>query len=191
MSASFLVDLGNTCLQLPSIQQPALSGVIGSRSGALVGLGVDLHEGQGACNMQLTVLAEGPSLSGGGGELRVGVQTAPSDVSGQYTDPTSGMASMPGGFSSGGILVLNSGGGPFTSGQGGTFSAPVSGQMLLSGVTVASYFQRTGRFARAIMFGSGSFGGDLSVSFIEQRKLTGSGGGFAWSPQASGQVVNV
>lgn len=187
--ASFLLDLGNTTLMQPSLLQPALSGVVGSASGAYVGQGVDMSQSHGFSNMVINMLAS--FGSGGGGECRIGVQCSDTDVSGAYTDPTSGLAAFPTVFQSGGIVYLNSGSLCLLSGGGGSYGPAISGHMPLSGVIESAGFLRPQRYARAIMFGSGQFGGDIAVGFIEQLHTTGSGGGFSWSPQGSGQVPSV
>ncbi len=146
-------------------------------SGAVIGASVDMLNSDTYC--QLVVMG---SMSSG--QLRVQVQNSDSDVSGTYTDPTSGLAQLPGTFQSGGILWINSGG--LLGGTIGT-TGFVSGQSVNSGFLVAQPFQRTARFARANLL-SGDFG-CASVGFISNLKTTGSGGGFSFSPGSG--VVNV
>lgn len=178
MSASLLVDLYNTTSQDVSIVgTPVQSGAIVTPcSGAVVGAGVDMIDANTYCNLFVT----GYTASG---QLRVQVQTAASDVSGNYTDPTSGLAAFPGAFVSGGILWINSGGT-----GGGIFQAWASGQQAVaSGFFAAQGFQRPARFARAVLL-SGDFAtGPITVGFISQLKTTGSGGGASMSP-SSGAV---
>lgn len=172
-SANLVVDLGNTAYIYPSL---TFSGGcwVQSGVGALIGNGCDLLYANTFCNLH--VVGQGIF---GSGQLRVAIQTSDTDVSGSYTDPTSGLAQFPTSFSSGGILTLNSG-----SLGGGTFGAGVSGQFIQSGFSVAAGFQRPFRYARAnVLSGSSDFFvGPLSVSFVSQLKTTGSGGGFTYSP---------
>lgn len=178
-SASLVVDLGNTTQQGASIvDAPFLSGgSIFVASGATVGQSIFMGNADTFCNLQLT----GVSASG---QLRVQVQCANADVSGQYTDPTSGLAQFPTSFASGGILWINSGGT-----GGGVLGAFVSGQALASGYAAAAGFQRTGPFTRALALSEGSaqYAGSLHAVFISNLRTTGSGGGFSYSP-GSGSV---
>ncbi len=151
---------------------PILSGsLIAPCSGAIIGNGVNMINANTVTNL----LVVGVCTSG---QLRVAVQTAPNDVSGQYTDPTSGLAQMPGAFQSGGILWINSGGL-----NGGTLGPTTSGQVVSGGFMVASIFQRPQQYARAIIL-SGDFGACSLVGFISNLKVTGSGGGTTQSPQS-------
>jgi hypothetical protein len=177
VSASTLVDLQNTCQRGVSIQgSPVLSGAgVFPCSGAVIGQGIDLLHADTYCNLYVA----GVSASG---QLRAQVQCSDTDTSGSYTDPTSGLPQMPGAFSSGGILILNSGGT-----TGGLLNGLVSGEALASGFFVAQGFIRTGRFAR-VNFLSGDFAaGAITAGFISQFKTTGSGGGFTLLP-GSGTV---
>lgn len=187
MSASLLVDLGNTCQQIQTIGATgaAVSGVIYAASGATIGQSCNMPYSDTYCNVQVNAV---PTFASG--QLRIQVQTAPADVSGQYTDPTSGLAVLPTWFSSGGILILNSGGI-----LGGTISAQTSGDSFYSGACEAAAFQRPGQFARANVLSGDFFTGSLIVNFISQWKTTGSGGGFSLQPQGSGpggpSLINV
>jgi hypothetical protein len=78
---------------------------------------------------------------------------------------------------SGGILILNSGGT-----GGGTLGAFISGHAMQSGFVEAAGFQRPQRYARAIVLSGDYYVGSLSVGFISQRKITGSGGGSVQTP---------
>lgn len=182
-SAGLIVDLGNTATMVTTIVANAFptSGGANALSGAIIGDIADLHNANTFCNLLLAGNAVFTS-----GELRVGVQTSDGTTSGSFTDPTSGLAaaSLPTSFVSGGILYLNSGGA-----NGGLFGALVSGQSIQSGFCVAAGFQRIGRYARAVMFGSGAYAGNLTAAFVTQSKITGSGGGFAYSPSSG--TVNV
>lgn len=178
-----VVDIGNTCFSDVSYSSfGAGSGIACPRSGALVGDGCDMLNANNYCNLNVV-----GTLIVGSGDLRIAVQTAPADVSGQYTDPTSGLAAFPGAFLSGGILILNSG---ITGVSGCGFFGPfVSGQALNSGFCVFQAFQRPQQYARAIVLSGGQFTGPLQVSFVSQLKTAGSGGGFTFSPTSG--TVNV
>ena len=132
------------------------------------------------CNM----VVQG-TLSSGDGPLRIAVQTSDTDVSGSYTDPTSGMANLPTVFQSGGVMWINSGT------DGGVFGPVVSGQNSYSGFVAAGAFIRNGVFARAVILSGGAVGTVFhgTVAFISQLRETGSGGGFTFSPL--GGSVNV
>lgn len=178
MSANLLVDLGNTCQIGVSITgTPVLSGaLVAPCSGAVIGQGVDMLNADTYTNL----FVMGFSASG---QLRVQIQTSDTDVSGSYTDPTSGLAALPGRFQSGGLLWINSGGA-----GGGVFDTWVSGQQALaSGFGGAQGFQRPHRYARANLL-SGDFGaGPIVVGFIGNLRTTHSGTGFTFSP-GSGTV---
>lgn len=181
MSAGLIVDLGNQALSYPTIVPTTiLSGnMTAPCSGTVVGSVVDMVVANTYCN--LNVAGVSPS-----GQLRVQVQTSDQTTSGSFTDPTSGLAQLPGAFQSGGILWLNSGGA-----GGGLLGAGTSGQFMASGFNVSQAFQRPGRYARALLM-SGDFAcGGITVSFISQLKTTGSGGGFSYLPQSGGNTINV
>lgn len=179
MSAGYVVDLGNGAQMGASIVgTPVLSGALVSPcSGAVVGVGLSFNDANSLCNL----FVAGVSASG---QLRVQVQCSDSDTSGTYTDPTSGLASLPGAFQSGGILWINSGGT-----TGGLLGAQVSGQALASGFVVAQGFQRTGEFVRALLLSGDFAAGPLTVGFVSQKRITGSGAGY--SPLPSSGTVNV
>src|SRR5260370_31421137 len=105
MSANLVVGLGNTTQMSASlVSEPFLSGgMVAVGSGTQIGISIDMLHSDTFCNLY----AAGVSQSG---QLRLQVQTADSDVSGNYTDPTSGIAQLPTAFASGGILWVNSGG---------------------------------------------------------------------------------
>ena len=180
MSASLVVDLNATTIHFPSIiATGAGSGLAFPGSGSIIGQSVDLINANTFCN----VYVGGQAVTNQSGQLRVAVQTAPADVSGQYTDPTSGLAVLPTWFSSGGILILNSGGVGL-----GTLGAQTSGQSILSGFFECAAFQRPQRYARLITIsGDLGYAGPLQAGFISNLKLTGSGGGFSLLP-GSGSV---
>ncbi len=193
--ASFLVDLGQTCL----IQDSLVVGPVGAGvspsgqaaglSGVVVGMSVDMID----ANTFTNLFIGGVSVVPTSGPLIVGVQTSDTDVSGNFTDPTSGMASgnwpFPTAFISGGFVVFNSGG------TGGTFHTFRSGHAIASGFMEAAGFLRPHRYARAL-FVSGTAGaggnqyvGQLQVGFVAELRTTGSGGGFAYAPGSGGPVV--
>ena len=181
MSASLLVDLGQTTYQGVSIQDtPLLSGsFVATGSGAFVGQPLDLLHMDTFCNL----FACGVTHSG---QLRLAVQTAPDTNSGSFTDPTSGLAALPTSFQSGGILWINSGGL-----LNGILGAVVSGQNVLSGWFAAAGFQRPHRYARVVALAEATsqYAGSLTAGFISQLRTIGSGGGFTFSPTSG--VVNV
>lgn len=167
MSASLLVDLGNTCQLSPSIiDPPVASGQTPATSGTLVGNIVDLLNANTYCNLYV---CGGVSESGLG---RFAVQTSDSTLSGTFTDPTSGLPDFPTAFSSGGLFWVNSGGGALT-----------------SGFFTAAAFQRPQRYARVIQLSGDWLAGGVNAGFISQLKTTGSGGGFTYNPGSG--VVNV
>lgn len=180
-SASYLVDLENTTVSYPSIDSLALgnSGVAFSSSGVIVGNSVNMSQSSVYCN--LSVMAT-PFTSSG--QLRIAVQCADQDVSGNYTDPTSGLAQLPASFSSGGVLILNSGGL-----GSGTFNNGTSGQNFASGFYLFAAFQRPTTFARALLLSGGFYNGTLAVGFVAQSFTTGSGGGSTNSPSSGSPSV--
>ncbi len=178
MSANLVVDLNGTCAFGASIFGNIQSGgPPAPASGAVIGASVDFLNADTYCQ----VLVNGSMSSG---QLRVQVQSSDTDVSGTYTDPTSGLAQLPGVFQSGGLLWINSGG--ILGGTIGT-TGFVSGQAVNSGFALANPFQRPGRFVRANLL-SGDFG-CANVFFLSNLKTTGSGGGYSPSPTSG--VVSV
>jgi len=205
VSASYLVDLGGTTLLYPSLlPSQAQSGLVSPLSGVLIGNSVDMLHANSFCNAVITGINYNFS-----GQVQIQVQTSDTDVSGNYTDPTSGLAQFPTWFSSGGLLWINSGGllggtlqgaifGGVAGGPAGASNAasgsPNSGYAIASGFTVAAGFQRIGRFVRANVLSGAlnsgfGYNGPFSVSFISQLKITGSGGGY--TPAPSSGAVNV
>lgn len=180
MSAGFILDLGNGAQMGASIVgSPILSGaLVAPASGAVIGQSLSFNNAHGLCNL----FAAG--VITGSGQLRVQVQCSDSDVSGNYTDPTSGLQTFPGAFTSGGLLWINSG-----QAGGGILGGFTSGQSVLSGFAVAAGFQRTGEFVRANLLSGDFGGGSLVIGFISQLHTTGSGAGFAYSPTSG--TVNV
>lgn len=154
-----------------------VSGQVCGLSGVVVGNIVDLIAANTMCNVYVGGL---PALASG--LLIIGVQCSDSTASGTFTDPTSGLQTLPTVFSSGGNLVLNSGA------TGGTYNAFTSGQGVLSGFIAGAAFQRPQRFAR-LLFNSGFYIGTLQAGFISQLKQTGSGGGYSILPSSGGISV--
>jgi hypothetical protein len=214
MSANLVVDIGNTCLFGLSIAPTA---TVSPASGVVIGRPVDLKNSDTYTNL---FVVGGPSS----GVLIVQVQSAPAisglimsgglPTSGSFTDPTSGLAEFPTGFSSGGLLYLNSGlfatvggGGlsgqmsvgtfgaglnPIFQSQGGTGNFPVSGSWPVFGSGGVGFgaFLSPGPFVRANIIGAASgFISPVAVGFLANRRTTGSGGGSTMSPQSG--TVNV
>ncbi len=165
MSANYVVDLYGTCF----MQYTLVSTALFPASGAIIGEVVDLNEANSFTNL---LVVGRPVAAGISGQLRIQVQTADTILSGDFTDPTSGLAAFPTVFESGGIVRLNSGG----LGEG-LFGAGVSGQFIRSGFVVTAAFQRPHRYARANVISGDFFFGLYHSSFVAQRKTTGSGGG--------------
>jgi hypothetical protein len=166
MSANYVVDLFNATLQGISVGQN-MSGALANSpaSGIVIGLSVDFLYANAATQL---VVVGGPSVSG---QCRIAVQTSDTDVSGNYTDPTSGLQTFPGAFLSGGIYVYN------------------SGNVLASGGIAGTYFQRPNRFVRAIVLSGDQFNAPVQAGFLGQAKLTGSGYSYTWSPGSGTQII--
>ena len=196
--ASFLVDLGQTCL----IQDSLVVGPVGAGvspsgqaaglSGVVVGMSVDMIDANTFTNLFIGGVGVVPTS----GPLIIGVQTSDTDVSGNFTDPTSGQTGtlsgswpFPTAFQSGGMVVLNSGG------TGGTFHTFRSGHAIASGFMEAAGFLRPHRYVRALFIsgtagaGGNQYVGQLQVGFIAELRTTGSGGGFDYKPGSGGAVV--
>ncbi len=139
----------------------------------MIGIGRDFTNAGAYCN----VWATGAGTSG---IFRVAVQTAPSDVSGSYTDPTSGLANFPSNIISGGILVCASGG-----------NASGGSNMVSGGMEWGAFLRPAGHpWVRATVLSGNQHNGHVSVGFLEQLKTTGSGIGYTWLP-SSGTAINV
>ncbi len=166
MSASYLVDANATTINGTSIGT-AFAGAVPA-SGVIVGQGLDFTLAGTYCNLWV---AAGPSLSG---IARVAVQTAPTNTSGLYTDPTSGLATFPSQFQSGGILIINSG-------------ASLSGSTFLSGGSMEfSAFLRPASavWVRAMVLSGDQHNAPLMAGFVEQASITGSGTGTTYLPSS-------
>ena len=185
MSAGYVVDLGNSAISLESNNN-----LIFSASGTNVGKTCDLLQANTFTNLYVAGISQYPS-----GQLQIRVQTSDTDVSGDFTDPTSGLAAFPTVFQSGGIVFLNSGGGTTAAApaasfqQGGVFGAFTSGQGIFSGIIAFAGFQRPHRFVRTLVLSGGFMQFTGSIGFVAQAKTTGSGGGVTFQPTSG--VVNV
>lgn len=172
MSASNVVDLNPTTLFGTSIGPAAGVGSTPA-SGTIIGQGLDFTMANGYCNVWAV---GGPSLSGA---FRVAVQCAGSNTSGSYTDPTSGLSQFPSNLISGGILVCNSG-------------VNVSGNNSLSGGSsdLGAFLRPAGQpWVRAMVLSGDQANAPVTVGFIEQALITGSGVGFSYLPSSG--VINV
>ncbi len=175
MSANLTVDLRGGANYRTSIA--AAAGTSPS-SGTLVGQIVDVLPQNTSTNV---VVWGGPSS----GNFYVQVQTSDGVTSGSFTDPTSGLAQLPSAFLSGGLVLVNSG---IWSSGNASISSPVdNATAFCSGGIEFAAFQNPNRYARALIL-SGSFNQLAGVGFIGQKRTTGSGGGFSFSP-GSGTVT--
>lgn len=154
-----------------------------SGGGSAVGEIVDLLH----ANSYTNIFAAGNA--GASGSTSYQIQTSDSTASGTFTDPTSGLARIPQFLCSGGVFVANSG--LWVSGNQ-SLSAPVNNAPLFcsGGVQFAAFLRPdlAGRYARIVVL-SGAYTAAVTAGFISQKKTTGSGGGFSFSPQTG--VVNV
>lgn len=175
MSASLTIDLGSTTDFRASVS-------VGSGSNLTVGEIVDLIDANTYCNVWCAGGA-------GSGAIELRVQTSDSTASGTFTDPTSGLAAgaFPTFIASGGIFFANSG--LPGSGNVGNFAPVAAAPLFCSGGIQFSAFQRPGRYAR-LLYNSGPFPNYFEAGFVSQRKITGSGAGFSFSPQ-SGSTISV
>jgi len=189
-SANLIVDIGGAAVSYPSLNATVIgnSGAAFSSSGPIIGVSVDLIHADTFCNV---LLAGTPFQTSG--QLQVAIQTSDTDTSGNYTDPTSGLARFPRDVASGGIIWLNSGGllganlGPVQAGA--SSGAPLSGDAHQSGFSKFVAFQRpqNGRFVRLNVLSGGFYNGTLTGSLVSQQRTTGSGGGFSYQP-GSGSI---
>ncbi len=172
MSANLVVDLANTCDYRASV-------TVGSGSNLIVGQIVDLLQADTYTNV---FVAGGI----GSGAIEVRIQTSDATTSGSFTDPTSGIANFPVNVVSGGIVFANSG--LWVSGNYSVTAPVVSAPVFCSGGIQFAAFQRPHQYARLI-FNSGPFLNAVTAGFIGNKRTTGSGGGFSYSPTSG--VVNV
>lgn len=168
MSASYVVDLSATTIAGVSIAPAAGVGSTPA-SGVIVGNGLDFTLATTFCN----VWAAGASLSG---QFRVQVQTAPSNTSGLYTDPTSGLPPyLPTNIQSGGILICGSGANQASGGS----------NMVSGGVEIGGFLRPAGHaWVRAVVMSGDQHNGPVTVGFIEQQATTGSGTGYSYAPSS-------
>ena len=165
--ANLVIDIGGSCLfDLSNINT---SGSTTPSSGVLVGRGVDLLNASTLCN---AMVSYGTSQSG---FIGVQFQESDTDVSGNYVPIQ--VASGTWNWLSGGRLVINSSG----IGQ--------SGVGIVSGDMAFSAFERRYRYVRSIVESGGLWDAPVNVGFVSQLKVTGSGGGFSYSPGSG--TVNV
>lgn len=180
MSANLVVDIRGGADFQTSVS-PAVGVGNTPASGTLVGEIVDLLHADTYCNV---FVAGGPTS----GPLQVRVQTSDSTASGTFTDPTSGLpaSAFPSAFLSGGLMWVNSG---LLSSGNQSISARVSGATnFASGGLSFGAFIRNGRYARLLAM-SGTFTAPVIAGFVSNKKTTGSGGGFTYSPGSG--VVSV
>lgn len=176
MSANLVVDLRNTTERYVSL-------AVTSGTDTTIGGIVDLLNANTWCNVFVTGRNSGP--------LPIFIQTSPTTNSGDFTDPTSGLPAgyfpVNGAIVSGGIFWANSG--LYASGNQSPAAVVDSAPLFCSGGTDYAAFQRPNRYARLVCTsGNASLAGvPFEAGFISQKKTTGSGGGFSYSP-GSGSV---
>jgi hypothetical protein len=174
VSANLIVDIANGADYRASV-------MIGSGASFTVGEIVDLLQ----CDTYCNVFVAG-GVGAGSGLIETRIQTSDDTVSGNFTDPTSGLAQLPVNVVSGGVIFANSG--LWVSGNY-SVTSPISGApMFCSGGIFFGAFQRPQRYARLIN-NSGAFPGAITAGFISQKRTTGSGGGYSLAPSSG--VVNV
>lgn len=174
MSANLAVDLGATTDYRVSVS-------VGSGSNLIIGAPIDLLYADTYCNL----FVAGNGVAGGSGAIDAWIQTAPTTASGDFTDPTSGLAAFPSFISSGGRFICNSG--LWTSGISSLTSVVNNVPLFASGGIQFGAFQRPQRYARIIL-NSGPYPGPITAGFISQKRVTSSGGGFTLLP-GSGVVA--
>jgi hypothetical protein len=172
---------------------------INANLGTTIGQSLDMLQADAFTNIFLAGLAINT------GELKVQIQVSDSDVSGNYTDPTSGYPANQfplyggptqfanlGGVFSGGMVYFGSGCG------GGDLYGQASGHSAESGFMVCQPFIRNARYMRLNVLSGGivatytsGYQGSLIAGAIGQLKTTGGSGGagFVYSPGSG--TVNV
>lgn len=171
MSANLVVDLGATTDYRTSI-------VVGSGSNFTVGEIIDLSNANTYCNIWVN---GGP----GSGVIELRVQTSDTTTSGDFTDPTSGLAGFPTWLVSGGRMFANSG---LAVSGNSSLSSPVnSAPLFCSGGIQFGAFSRPHKYAR-LLLNSGVFPHQIHAGLISQKRTIGSGG-FTYAPGSG--VVNV
>lgn len=232
MSANLIVDVGNTGYFPASISSANNSGTALSSGQTIVGQWLDMSNSDTFCNVWVSV---GPCS----GPIGIQVQTAPgpnvlppftnafsgnifsggAPQSGNFTDPTSGLAQLPTWFSSGGILWINSGlytvpGGQNASGVSPTNNYPTgtipfgptpvqnaqcgtaiilsgSWPVMASGGHAFGAFQRNHQYVRLIYLSGTTLPPFIQAGLLANLMTTGSGGGATWQPLQAGTTVNV
>lgn len=174
MSANLVVDLANT------VDAPTSLRVISGDS-TVIGAVCDMLFANTYTNVWVTGLGSGP--------LPILIQTSDTTASGDFTDPTSGVAQMPVNIVSGGIFWANSG--LYGSGASSPAAPIDSAPVFCSGGIQFGAFQRPGRYARLICTsGNASLTSvPFNAGFAGQKKTTGSGAGFSYQPGSG--TVNV
>ncbi len=163
------MDIGNTA-------DYAVSVAVGSGSDLTVGRIIDFLNADTYTNIMVT---GGP----GSGAIELRVQTSDTTTSGSFTDPTSGLPAGVFPIServvSGGIFWANSG---LAVSGNQSLTAPINNAPLFcSGGVMFGAFQSPHRFAR-LLYNSGPFPNFLTAGFVKNKRTTGSGGGFSYSP---------
>lgn len=167
MSANLVVDLFSTTDCDTSIS-------LGSGASFTVGEIVDLLGANTYCNVFCTAGA-------GSGAIELRIQTSDTTASGNFTDPTSGLAQLPVNVVSGGVIFFNSG--LWVSGFSSPTSCVNNAPLFCSGGISFGAFQRPARYARLIN-NSGVFPNWFLGGFISNKKVTGSGGGSTLLPSS-------
>lgn len=160
MSANLIVDVANTALFGVSLSQA--TGVASPASGVQIGMPIDMEHANTNTQIWATL---GANASG---PCQVAVQTANVTTSGSFTDPTSGLAQMPDGLLSGGLLWVGSGGNP------------------LSGTMTWGSFQRPHKYARLVCLSGSQTNAILTAGLLGQLRTTTSGGWYSYSPGSGG-----
>lgn len=213
---------------------PGSAIVVGISGAPIVGQWVDMKNTDTYCNLWAVVGTNAGPTSGGAsggvsGAILIAVQTAEglfdvplgndafsgnifsggAPMSGNFSDPTSGLAQFPTTLSSGGVWILNSGlsvvpgqvgasgqlvngytqgtlpfgPNPVWQGQNGP-AFPGSGawpEMYSGGVAYAA-FQRNFRYCRLVLLSGSVPTGYIAAGFIANLMTTGSGGGTVQQP---------
>lgn len=230
-SANTIVDIGGTAQFVPSLSAvtPVVSGAVLGLSGVVIGQWVDMSNSDTFCNVYVAAGAcSGPIL------IQVQCAPGPNDIpytnafsgnifsggaplSGNFTDPTSGLAQLPTWFSSGGILIVNSGlytnpGQLGASGQlvnnysqgtlpfgpnpiqnsmgGNAFVGSGAIPEFASGGIAFAAFQRPFQYVRLNLLSGATTTTFVQAGLLSNKMTTSSGGGFSQQPFQS-TFVNV
>lgn len=172
-AAGLLVDPANTLGFDVSL-------TLGSGVNQVVGQLTDFNNEDTYCGVWVA-----GGVAGGSGPIQIQIQDSPDTTSGNFTDPTSGLAAFPVNVVSGGNFWANSG--LWASGGNGDNLPPVDqAPAFCSGGIWFGSFQRKNRFCRLINV-SGAYPGAITAGFLSNKRTTGSGGGFSLLP-GSGPV---